>query len=207
MSDPSQSAKKRDSEPAKRYGFARIEEIGDDGLRLRTLWTPLPPWVIPVAFSLVAGGIALGIASATGSNGDDSVQVAGFAILGAYLGGAIIWAVLGAVGGDRLEVLFDGATETAQVEQRLLWIWGRHWEFEMDDVERIYVWNKRGRFIFRLNETHFAAIGFYNRPPLGIGTYHTDQEVMAAALPLGTFVGVPVRRNERPPARGRDADE
>ena len=60
---------------------------------------------------------------------------------------------------------------------------------------------KRGRFIFKLNETHYAAIGFYERPPLALGTYHTDQEVMAATVPLGTFIGVPVRRNERPPRR------
>ena len=206
MSNRRQSKQSAANEPAKRYGFARVEEIGDDGLRLRTLWTPLPPWLIPISFSLVVGLIATGIASAAGADSSDAFQVAGFAVLGAYVAGASIWAVLGAVGGDRLEIVFDGASETATVSQRLLWSWGRDWGFDLDDVERIYVWSKRGRFIFRLNETHFAAIGFYNRPPLSLGTYHTDHEVMAAALPLGTFVGVPVRRNEKPPLRGRDED-
>jgi len=131
------------------------------------------------------------------------VQVLGFAVIGAYAGGAILWAVLGAMGGDRLEVLFDGDSETATVTQRLLWRWGRTWQFDLDDVERVYVWKKRSLLSFRLNDTHHAAIGFYDRPPLALGTYHTDQEVMAAALPVGSFVGVPVRRNERPPVGGR----
>ena len=198
MSNPRQSGPK---DGAKRTGFARIEQIGDDGLRLRTIWNPFPAWVIPVTFSLAVGGISIAVASAAGQPSDEAVRLGGFVILGAYLAGAILWAIVGAVGGDRLEIRLHGATETGEVDQRLLWRWGRSWDFELDEVERIYVWMKRGRFIFKLNETHYAAIGFYERPPLALGTYHTDQEVMAATVPLGTFIGVPVRRNERPPRR------
>ncbi len=196
MSPPRQPESK---DAAPRTGFVRIEQIGDDGLRVRTIWTPFPAWLIPVAFSLAVGLIAILIASAMGA--EEPTRVGGFAVLAGYLAGAILWAVIGAAGGDRQEIFLDGQTETGQVDQRLLWIWGRNWDFEMDDVERIYVWMKRGRFLFRLNQTHYAAIGFYERPPLSLGTYHTDHEVMAAAVPLGTFIGVPVRRNEQPPKR------
>jgi hypothetical protein len=193
-------AKSRQSAKApRRQGFARIDEIGDDGMRLRTIWNPLPAWLVPIGFSAVIGGLAVAIAAASGANGNSLVEVLGYAVLGAYAGGAIIWAVVGAAGGDRLEILFDGASETATVDQRLLWRWGRHWQFDLDDVERVYVWSTRGRFSLRLSQTHFAAIGFYERPPLSLGRYHTDPEVMEAALPVGSFVGVPVRRNERPP--------
>lgn len=191
----------------RRYGFARIDEVGDDGLRLRTIWNPVPAWVVPISFAAVIGALSAGIAAAAGADGDAIFEVLGFVILGAYLGGAIFWAVVGAAGGDRLEVVFDGASETATVDQRLLWRWGRRWQFDLDDVERIYVWSQKGRISLRLTETHYAAIGFYDRPPLSLGRYHTEPEMMAAALPVGSFVGVPVRRNERPPKIAPQAAE
>lgn len=202
MAKPRQSDEAR--EAARRHGFAKIEEIGDDGLRLRTLWNPLPAWLIPIGLSAVVAFITAAIVYAVGGDWDNVTEVVGFAVIGAYVVGAIFWAVLGAVGGDRLEILLDGETETATVDQRILWRWGRTWTFELDDVERVYVWSKRGRLIFRLNETFYSAIGFYDRPPLSIGTYHTDGEVMAASIPIASFVGVPVRRNEKPPKRGTD---
>ena len=205
MAKPRQSQETR--EAARRHGFAKIEEIGDDGLRLQTLWNPFPAWLIPIGFSAFVALVTAGIAFAAGAEGDDVTQFIGFAVIGSYVAGAILWAVLGAVGGDRLEIVFDGETETATVNQRILWRWGRTWTFELDDVERVYVWSKRGRLIFRLNETFFSAIGFYDRPPLPIGTYHTDTEVMAASMPIASFVGVPVRRNEKPPERGEDDAE
>ena len=197
MAKSRQSAQART--PKRRQGFARVEEVGDDAMRLRTIWDPLPAWVVPIGFSAMIGTLGAGIAAAAGADGDDVVQVLGFAVLGAYVSGAIIWAVVGAAGGDRMEVLFDGASETATVDQRLLWRWGRNWQFDLDDVERVYVWSKKGRLSFGLSQTHYAAIGFYDRPPLSLGRYHTEPEVMEAALPVGSFVGVPVRRNERPP--------
>lgn len=199
-------AKSRQSEEtreaARRHGFAKIEEVGDDGLRVRTLWNPFPAWLVPIGFSTLVAVITAIIVLAAGGDGDDITSVIPFPLIGAYVAGAIIWAVLGAVGGDRLEILFDGETETATVDQRILWRWGRTWTFELDDVERVYVWSKRGRLIFRLNETFYSAIGFYDRPPLSISTFHTDGEVMAASMPIASFVGVPLRRNEKPPEVG-----
>ena len=201
MAKPRQSADK--GERRRRQGFAHVDEIGDDGLRLRTIWGPFPPWMAPIAFSIAVGALAAGVAAASGSDGGGIRSTLGFAVLGGYVAGAIIWALVGAAGGDRLEIVFDGESETATVDQRLLWRWGRTWQFDLDEVERIYVWSKRSRLSFRLTSTHYAAIGFHDRPPLGLGTYHTDQEVMAVALPLGSFIDVPVRRNERPPVPGR----
>jgi hypothetical protein len=189
------------AEPAKRRsGFAHIEEIGDDGLRIRTIWTPFPTWLIPLVCAVLISGTAVLIAAAMGSSGDSLFTVLSIALIASYFGGGIIWAIVGAAGGDRLEIVFDGDTEVASVRQRLLWKWGRDWQFEFENVERLYVWRHHARFSLRFNDNHHTAIAFFNDKPLLLGRYHTDTEAMAVALAIASFLDLPVRRNEKPPA-------
>ena len=190
-----QSARKR-----RQSGFGRVEEAGADGLRVITLWAPVPAWVPALTLAGIAAAAAAGVAASAGSDGDSVLTVVAIAFVAGYFGSAVAWAVLGAAGGDRQVLLLDLAADTGQVEQSLLWRWKRAAAFDLDDVDRVYVWSSRG-LPLRLTRTHMVAIAFETQKPLSLGEYHTDGEAMAIASPVASFLDVPVRRNEKPGKR------
>ena len=132
------------------------------------------------------------VAAATRTDGDSLVTVVAIAFVAGYFGSAIAWAVLGAAGGDRQVLLLDLAADEGRVEQSLLWRWKRAAAFDLDDVDRVYVWSSRG-LPLRLTRTHMVAIAFETQKPLSLGEYHTDGEAMAMASPVASFLDVPVR--------------
>lgn len=177
-----------------------VEQPDDDTLRLKTFWSPLPAWAYPTFIGIIIGVIAVGIASATGSAGDDMLTVASFGFIGGYFAGAFIWAAIGAIGGDVLRVTFDMREDVAHVHQSLFWIWKRDWQFELDEIERLHTWEERGRLFLRLNVNHFVVLTLEGSEPLRLGKYPTEMEMMAVAQPIAAFLGIPIRRNQRPGA-------
>ena len=117
-----------------------------------------------------------------------------------YFGSTVVLAVLGAAGGDRQVLLLDLDADKGQVEQSVLWRWKRTSAFDLGDVDRVYVWSNRGLSL-RLTRTHMVAITFEARKPLSMGQYHTSGEAMAMASRVGSFLDVPIRRNEKPRRR------
>ena len=181
-------------------GFGRVEEIGAERLRVTTLWSPLPVWIPAMVIAALTAAISAVIAAAMGSEGDSLFTVVAGAGGAGYFGSTVVLAVLGASGGDRQVLLLDLDTDKGQVKQSLLWRWKRTSAFDLDDVDRVYVWSNRGLSL-RLTRTHMVAITFEARKPLSMGQYHTSGEAMAMASRVGSFLDVPIRRNEKPRRR------
>src|SRR3990170_7641088 len=87
-----------------RASMARLERVDDDTLRFTSFWSPLPNWAFGV------GGAALfalgGAVAELLRDGAEPARVVTLLAAAGYIAGAILWAILGTVGGDRLEVTF-----------------------------------------------------------------------------------------------------
>ena len=129
--------RRRTPEPAEetsgqpRTSIARVDYPDQDTLRLRTFWSPAPTWVYGAVPGVICALLAVVLIG-----GDTSVVrllLLGGAV--GYFGGGIVWAILGAMGGDVLHIEFDLKDDRARVHQSMLWVYERDWDFELDTVE------------------------------------------------------------------------
>ena len=132
----------------------------------------------------------------------------GAAIVGAaagYFGGGILWAVLGVVGGDVLEVDFDLSDDKGKVHQSMLWVINRDWNFELYDIETITLTHQRSRpILLQFSGTHTTHISFADGNLMRIGRFPTEQEALDVGAAVSDFVGVQLdRAPEDRPRRGR----
>ena len=194
----------QNSGPTKRRRQSRIgylEHPDDDTVTLRAFWSPLPSWAIGVGTGLIIGVIAaLALLAAGDSGAAGGAFLIGFG--GGYFGGAIAWAILGAIGGDVLRVRFDLENDTAHVHQSLLWLWRRDWSFSLEESNSLHIWAKKGFGMQRLAPTHVVALSRFNKPSLQLGTYPSRIEADEIVRPLGTLLELPVRENAPPPVGG-----
>ncbi len=169
-------------------------------MRLRTFWSPLPNWAygaIPAVITAVIAVLTFGQSDWTGA-----------AIIGAaagYFGGGILWAILGVIGGDVLEVDFDLSDDVGNVHQSILWLVNRDWSFDLYDIETITMAHTRSRpLLLQFSGTHTANIAFADGTRMRIGRFPTEQEALDVGQAVSDFVGVQL---ERPPVdsprRGR----
>ena len=168
----------------------RLSYPDQDTLRLRTFWSPLPNWAYGVIPAVIGALIAIGVIG--------GADPAGAAVIGAvagYFGGGIIWAILGVVGGDVLEVDFDLADDIAQVRQSLVWAINRSWSFELYEVETVQLTQKRARpLLLQLNGSHSAHLALADGQTLRIGRFPTEQEAVDLANAVSEFIGVEIER-------------
>ena len=186
--------------PKTRSSIVRLSFPNQDTLRLRTFWSPLPNW----AYGAIPAAIAAVIAVLTFGQSDWS----GAAIVGAaagYFGGGILWAVLGVVGGDVLEVDFDLSDDKGKVHQSMLWVINRDWNFELYDIETITLTHQRSRpILLQFSGTHTTHISFADGNLMRIGRFPTEQEALDVGAAVSDFVGVQLdRAPEDRPRRGR----
>ncbi len=182
--------------PKTRSSIVRLSYPNQDTLRLRTFWSPLPNWAygtIPAAVFALLAAVAFG--------GSDPL---GAAIIGAaagYFGGGILWAILGVIGGDVLEVDFDLQDDVARVRQSMLWIVNREWSAELYDVETIALGHQPARLLLlQFSGTHTTHIRFADGQQLRIGRFSTEPEAIEVGTAVSDFIGVQL---ERPPADGK----
>lgn len=193
-----QREQKRRARKSQIATFARPDA---DTFVLRTFWSPLPSWIYGTGSAAIIAGIAALAGLATGSSGSDIQTVALFAAVVGYFAGAIGWAIVGVAGGDRLEVSFNRREDIGHVEQSLFWIWRRSWTFELDEISRLHVWAKRGRFLFKLSRTEIVDLTFANDDEsanlglLNLGRYPTEIEGMEVGTELKNFLDIPISRN------------
>lgn len=168
---------------------ARISYPDEDTMRLRTFWSPLPPSFYGAVPGLIAAIIAIAV-------WEPSLSAAIIAGAIGYFAGGIAWALLGAVGGDLLEIEFDLAEDVGRVRQSMLWAYRREWQFELYDVREIIVNERRGRaLLLQFGSTFTAQLLFQNEDTLRFGRFHTEREVDAVSDSVGDFLGVPLRRD------------
>ena len=183
-----------DSEPTAELPspIVRFSFPDEDTMRLRTFWAPGPIW----APGFITGVIGAVIALLVWSGGD---TFTGLIIGGGvgYFGGGIAWAILGAVGGDVLEIDFDLSGDVGRVQQALLWSYRRQWQFELYDLEGIEIRERRGRAILlQFGSVHTAHLQFADAaeiPDLRVARVHTDREIAAIGNAISDFLGVPLR--------------
>ena len=168
-------------------------------MRLRTFWSPLPNW----AYGAIPAAILALIAVGT-FGGSDPL---GAAIIGAaagYFGGGILWAILGVIGGDVLEVDFDLEDDTAQVRQSMLWVVNRRWSFELYDVETITMKEQRARpILLQFSGSHTAHITFADGQLMRIGRFPTHQEALDVGRAVSDFIGVQLEQPDENANRRR----
>ncbi len=170
----------------------RLSYPNQDTMRLRTFWSPLPNWAYGTIPAIIAALIA-----AVGFGGSDPL---GAAIIGAaagYFGGGILWAILGVVGGDVLEIDFDLQDDTARVRQSVLWVVNRQWSFDLYDVETITMTHQRSRpLLLQFSGSHSAHIAFADGQLMRIGRFPTEQEALDIGTAVSDFIGVQLDRPE-----------
>ena len=178
--------------PKTRSSIVRLSYPSQDTLRLRTFWSPLPNWAyggIPAAVLAIVAAIAFG--------GSDPL---GAAIIGAaagYFGGGILWAILGVIGGDVLEVDFDLQDDIARVRQSMLWVINREWTFELYDVETIKMTQQRSRpLLLQFSGSHSAHLTFASGQLMRIGRFPTEQEALDVGTAVSDFIGVQLDQAE-----------
>ncbi len=180
-------------EQPKRTSIARLDYPDQDTLRLRTFWSPAPTWV----YGAVPGVIGAIIATLLMP---DAQNVLTPILIGAaigYFGGGILWAILGAVGGDVLVVEFDLKDDRARVHQSMLWLYQRDWEFELDTVERLTIRVRRARPILLLFNSSFTnVLELEGGGRLSLGRLPTDGEAISAADEISEFLGCPLDDSE-----------
>lgn len=180
--------------------IALVTRPDNDTLVLRTFWSPLPNWIYGTVGAALIAGIAALVGVAGGASTDTIQTLVLIGALVGYFGSAIGWAIAGVAGGDVQEIRFDLREDVARVRQSLLWTWRRNWSFEIDEVYRLHVWPKRGRFIFKLSLQEIIDLTFTDDddssklPPLNLGRYPTEIEGMRVAEELATFLGIPIKR-------------
>jgi prepilin-type processing-associated H-X9-DG protein len=185
--------------PKTRSSIVRLSYPDQDTMRLRTFWSPLPNWsygAIPAAIVALIAVLTFG--------GSDPL---GAAIIGAaagYFGGGILWAVLGVIGGDVLEVDFDLEDDTASVRQSMLWMVNRQWSFELYDVETITMKQQRSRpLLLQFSGSHSAHIAFADGHLMRIGRFPTHQEALDLGTAVSDFIGVQLLQPDEEDSRRR----
>ncbi len=169
-----------------RTSIARLDYPDQDTLRLRTFWSPAPTWVYGAVPGVIGAVIAVLVLP-------DADSVLTPILLGAaigYFGGGILWALLGAVGGDALVVEFDLKDDRARVHQSMLWLYQRDWEFELDEVEQLKINVRRSRPLLLMFTSSFTNVLELNGGGrLAIGRFPTDGEALSAAEEIADFLG------------------
>ena len=131
----------------------------------------------------------------------------GAAVVGAaagYLGGGILWAILGVVGGDVLEVDFDLEDDVGRVHQSMLWVVNREWSFELYDIETITMKQQRSRpLLLQFSGSHSAHIAFADGRLMRIGRFPTHQEALDVGTAVSDFVGVQLTQPDEDESRRR----
>ena len=174
----------------------RLSYPNQDTLRLRTFWSPLPNWAYGGIPSVIAALIALGI-----FGGSDPIGAIMIGAAAGYFGGGILWAILGVVGGDVLEVDFDLSEDMARVRQSMLWVVNREWSFELYDVETITMTEQRARpILLQFSGSHSAHIAFADGNLMRIGRFPTEAEALDVGNAVSDFIGVQL---EQPDADNR----
>ena len=161
-------------------------------MRLRTFWSPLPNWAyggIPAVVLAIIAAIAFG--------GSDPLGAAVIGAAAGYFGGGILWAILGVVGGDVLEVDFDLQDDVAHVRQSMLWVVNRQWSFDLYDIETIRMAHQRSRpLLLQFSGSHSAHIVFADGQLMRIGRFPTEQEALDIGTAVSDYVGVQLERAE-----------
>ena len=181
------------AEPKQRTSIARIDYPDQDTLRLRTFWSPAPTWV----YGAVPGVICAVLVTVIFGPWESVLQplLIGGAL--GYFGGGILWAVLGAVGGDVQQIEFDLKDDRARVHQSMLWLYQRDWEFELETVERLRIRVRRARPILLVFTSTFTnVLEFEDGERLAVGRLPTDGEALSVANELSEFLGCGLDRTE-----------
>ncbi len=164
----------------------RLSYPNQDTLRLRTFWSPLPNWAYGAIPAVVTALIAL-----AAFGGPDPLGVAIIGLAAGYFGGGILWAILGVVGGDVLEIDFDLSDDMARVRQSILWVINRNWMFDLYEIEAITMTEKRARpLLLQFGGSHSAHIAFAEGDTMRIGRFPTHQEALDLGRAVSDFVGV-----------------
>ncbi len=177
----------------------RLSYPNQDTLRLRTFWSPLPNWAygaIPAVIVAVVAVIVIG--------GADPLGVAVIGAAAGYFIGGILWAILGVVGGDVLEVDFDLQDDVANVRQSILWLVNRQFSFELYDVETVTMTQQRSRpLLLQFSGTHTAYIAFADGGRMRIGRFPTHQEALDLGVAVSDFIGVQLQQPDEDKRRRR----
>ncbi len=176
-----------------RTSIARVDYPDQDTLRLRTFWSPAPTWVYGAVPGIICALLAVVLIG-----GDTSVVrllLLGGAV--GYFGGGIVWAILGAMGGDVLIVEFDLKDDRASVHQSMLWVYERDWDFELDTVEQISISVRRSRpILLNFTSSFTNVLKLEGGTHLKIGRFPTDREALSVAVELSEFLGCELDRTE-----------
>ncbi len=172
--------------PKTRSSIVRLSYPDQDTLHLRTFWSPLPNWAygaIPAALAAIIALLAFG--------GSDPVGAMVIGAAGGYFGGGILWAVIGVIGGDVLEIDFNLQDDSAYVHQSLLWTFSRNWQVELYDVETVTMTQQRSRpFLLQFSGSHSAYVSLADGREIRIGRFPTEQEAVDVATTVSDFIGV-----------------
>lgn len=178
-------------QPTPRTSIARVEYPDQDTLRLRTFWSPAPTWVYGAVPGLLGAIIAV-MVTGTGGNVLQPALIGGAV---GYFGGGVIWAVLGAVGGDLLLIEFDLKDDRARVHQSMLWLYQREFEVDIDAINQISIHVRRARPILLLFTSSFTAVlKLEGGEQLSIGRFPTEGEVLTLANEVSDFLGCDLDR-------------
>ncbi len=176
-----------------RTSIARVDYPDQDTLRLRTFWSPAPTWVYGAVPGIICALLAVVLIG--GDTSPLRLLLLGGAV--GYFGGGIIWAVLGAMGGDVLHVEFDLKDDRARVHQSMLWVYERDWDFELDTVERVNISVRRARpILLNFTSTFTNVLELEGGTRLKIGRFPTDREALSVAVELSEFLGCELDRTE-----------
>ena len=169
-------------------------------MRLRTFWSPLPNWAYGAIPAAIVALIAVGL-----FGGGDPLGVAIIGAAAGYFGGGIVWAVLGVIGGDVLEVDFDLEDDRGLVRQSMLWVVNRQWSFDLYDVEAITMTHQRSRpLLLQFSGSHSTHIYFADERLMRIGRFPTHQEALDVATAVSEFIGVQLEQPDEDNDRRRD---
>ena len=105
-----------------------VERLDTNTLRVRTLWSPFPAWTFGIILGIVGMTGSLLLAFLGNREDDNLVPVVGIGFVGGYFTGALLWAIVGAAGGDTLRLTLDKKQRSGRVEQAILWFWRRDWD-------------------------------------------------------------------------------
>ncbi len=155
-------------------------------MRLRTFWSPLPNWAYGAIPAVIAAVIAV-----LGFGGEDPLgaMIVGLAV--GYFGGGILWAVLGVVGGDVLELDFDLQGDLARVRKSLLWVSAPDASIELYDIETVTIQRQPPRFLLlRFSSTFTVHLVFADGGTLRIGRVTTEAEALEIGTTVSDFIGI-----------------
>lgn len=162
-------------------------------MRLRTFWSPAPTWVYGAVPGIIGAVIAVLVLP-------DADSVLTPILLGAaigYFGGGILWALLGAVGGDALVVEFDLKDDRGRVHQSMLWLYQRNWQFELEEVEQLRIRVRRARPLLLMFTSSFTnVLELDGGGKLSVGRFPTEGEALSAAEEIADFLGCSLDRSE-----------